>query len=335
MKISPASGPSAPLFQGSKPSGTPSSADVAKAKLTASMNNQAPTPVAQADVVSPDVATRSPSLPPETEGQDHTIESPSSEAPKAAEEPISSQYAALARREKALRAQSEQFKQRELALKAREDALTAVSTPKAKEFDESKYVSRDKLKSSTFEVLAEEGLTYEDLVERAMNAPKPEELARKQYEKSIDEKLAKLEAAQEDAKKQSSEQQKQAYDQALNQMRNQTKSLVASDPAFEAIKETNSVEDVIDLIKQTFEQDGELLSVEEAATQVEAYLIEEAMKLTRIKKIQQRHLEASTKASAPTTSNPQLKTLTNSTSASRTLSSRERAMLAFKGETKN
>lgn len=111
------------------------------------------------------------------------------------------------------------------------------------------------------------------------------------------------------------------------------------DPYFETIKQTNSVSDVVDLITATYEKDGILLSVEEAAKEVEDYLVDEAMKLTRIGKIKQR-LAASTTAKVSQEQTPapkkqtQMKTLTNAASTTRQLSAKERAILAFRGELK-
>ncbi len=99
--------------------------------------------------------------------------------------------------------------------------------------------------------------------------------------------------------------------------------------------------DVVDLIEKTFKEDGILLTEDEAAQQVEDYLTEEAYKLANLKKIQKRlqTSSASTSTSAtpaksaetPKQSQP-MKTLTNAVGTSRQLTSKERAILAFKGE---
>lgn len=152
-----------------------------------------------------------------------------------------------------------------------------------------------------------------------------------------------LKDSQERAQKAYEEQQKQSYQQALTQIRQEATQLVSQDPNYEAIKTSNAVNDVVDLIEQTFKQDGILLTVEEAANEVEEYLVEELMKLAKMQKIQSRLMpqpkaeapKPPVKAETPTATQsqqPQMKTLTNSISSSRKLTAKERAMLAFKGE---
>ncbi|MDE2106538.1 MAG: hypothetical protein KGL39_55500, partial [Patescibacteria group bacterium] len=106
------------------------------------------------------------------------------------------------------------------------------------------------------------------------------------------------------------------------------------------IRATNSVKDVVDLIEQTFKEEGRVMDVEEAANEVENYLLEEIEKLTRIEKLKKR-MEAKPAATpksdeqTPQKKQPQtMKTLTNAASSSRQLSAKERAILAFKGELK-
>jgi hypothetical protein len=86
------------------------------------------------------------------------------------------------------------------------------------------------------------------------------------------------------------------------------------------------------------------MTVEEAAQEVENYLLEEALKVQRINKIQQRLKTAAPSApAAKQTPQPQTqqqtqpretKTLSNSMGTQGRLSARERAMLAFEGKLK-
>lgn len=280
-------------------------------------------------------------VPPTSEDSRQTSNSveTSSEAPKAetkgTEETLSSQYAILARKEKALRLRDQQLRQKEATIKAQEDAARAALAPKAPTFDESKYVSRDKLAQDPFSVLAELGLSYDQLTNLALNAPKPEEVALKNQLAALRAEIDSLKGEQNNTKKSWEDQQQASYKQAVNQIRQETQQLVSRDPAFETIRETKSVGDVVELIERTFNEDGILLSVEEAAQQVEEYLVDEAMKLTKIKKIQQR-LQPAAKPAAKATEAPKqqqpMKTLTNSVSSSRQLTARERALLAFEGK---
>lgn len=266
-------------------------------------------------------------------GQSNNIEEPSSEpevASKAPEEPLSSQYAVLARKEKALRAREQQLRSREDAAKK---AAEAATQPKAPTFDESKYVSRDKLLEDTIGTLSELGLSYDDLTQRALAGPSPEQLQQQTYIKKLEARLAQIEEKQQETVKTFEQRDLEAKNQTVSQLRNETKRLVESNEAFETIKETNSVNDVVELIERTFAEDGYIMSVEEAAQAVEDHLVEEAMKLTRIKKIQQK-LQSATAATKQTDApkQQQVKTLTNSMGTSRQLSARDRALLAFRGE---
>jgi hypothetical protein len=278
--------------------------------------------------------------PPTSTGQNDSIETspsiPPSAESKVTEDPISTQYATLARKEKALRARAIQndqsFKAKEAALLAKEEAFKAKET----EY-QSKYISKDKLSQDTLNTLAEAGLTYDQITELMLTSNSPERKAQSEYEKRLDAKLLDLERKQQAAAKAVENQQSAAYQQAIKQIKSDTTQLVTGNPEFETIKETNSVNDVVELIERTFKQDGILLSVEDAAKQVEDYLVEEAFKLTKLKKIQQRLTPAPKPAEVkqiPTKQPQTLKTLTNAVSSSGRVSSRDRAIAAFKGELK-
>lgn len=260
--------------------------------------------------------------------------------PVTEETPLSSQYAVLARKEKALRAKAQAqeaaWKQRELEFQQREEAI------KAKDAEyQSKYIPKDRLTNDTLNALTDAGLTYEQITQLMLNQPDPQSQAQADYQRRIDAKLVQIEEAQKRAEQSVQQQQKQQYDQALNQISLEAKDLVASDPdTYEAINSTGSIRDVVKLIERTFNEDGVLMTVEDAAREVEEYLTEEATKLSRLKKIQriinanankqsqQPQATPATKSSQPQT----MKTLTNSVGASGKLSQRDRAILAFKGE---
>ena len=256
--------------------------------------------------------------------------------PESKEAPLSPQYAALARKEKAIRAkaiaQEQSFKAREAALIAREAELQSKSTT-----DLENYVSKDKLKQNALGVLSELGMTYDEITQQAIAQQSPEWQALSNIRNEMQEELRKVREEQANSRKSVEQQQAQAYQQALTQIRAETKNLVNSDPSFEAIKATGSVNDVVELIERTFNEDGRLLTVEEAASAVEDYLTEEATRLSKIGKIQKRLQAAqqSNSAKKPLQQNQtQMKTLTNGVGAQKPLNARERALLAFKGELK-
>lgn len=252
---------------------------------------------------------------------------------------VSKQFALLAKQEKQLRLKQQQqlqaFKTREAELTAREAALTQKP-----QIDPSQYISKDELKRNTLRQLADAGITYEELTQQILNTsptdPRTEAIIAKQAQE-----LADLRTRLDNQDKNQVESQQQARQAAVRQITRDVKDLVTMDPAFETIKVTNSVSDVVELIERTFDKDGYVMSVEEAAKEVENYLMEEALKLTRIGKIKSRLEESAqtnqTKKTGPTqqTQQPSMKTLTNATSSSRQLSAKERAILAFKGELKS
>jgi len=269
---------------------------------------------------------------------EETVEEVTPEAPKV-DPTLSRQFAQLARQEKALRAkaqqQAQEFKAREEALKAREAALT---TPVKQ--DLTNYISKDKFKSDPLGVLAEAGLSYDEITQQLLTQ-QPRDPRTEAHIARLEAKLAALEEANTTSQKTYAEQQQAQYQAAVKQIQMDAKKLVSTDPNFETIKATGSVKDVVELITQTYDKDGVLLSVEEAAQQVEDYLVEEAMKITQIDKIKKRM--AASNASKPksevkTPATPgqtqPMKTLTNATSSQRQLSAKERAILAFKGQLK-
>lgn len=269
-------------------------------------------------------------------------EEPVAEEPKAPtpqELEAKQRYEALARREKALRLQAQKQEQ---AIKAREDAIAqreAAIAAKDAEY-KSNYISKDRFKADPLQALADAGASYEEITQAILNQT-PKDPRVEAHISRLEAKLAALEAANEEAKVSQKTAQQQQYDAAVNQIKADAKKLVYTDPTFETIKATNSVDDVVALITETYNKDGRLLSVEEAAQEVEDYLVEEAMALTRIEKIKKRLSETGTasqqatqsKTPAQTPKQPQpMKTLTNATASSRQLTAKERAIAAFKGE---
>lgn len=250
------------------------------------------------------------------------------------------QFALLARREKALRAKAQQQEQ---ALKAREQALAEreAKLTQQPQIDQSKYISIDRFKADPLGVMAETGLSYDELTQQLINQ-QPRDPRTEATISRLEAKVRELEQQVEGTRKTYSDNQKQAYDAAVKQIEVDVRNLVKTNPEFETIKATGSVRDVVELIEETYRKDGVLMSVEDAAQEVETYLMEEAYKLSRLNKIQKRLQENASKsqaqapvqkktAEAPKQQQP-MKTLTNASGSSRTLSARERAILAFKGE---
>lgn len=353
MKITPAAAPTAvsqatsnqtdsrskaiAAFMGSQSSTGQQTGQQPEQKVVQSQNNvqaeemaaiKAPT-TRQEDVIEEQQATEEVT----TEAQ--------TEKPK--EDPaLSRQFAQLARQEKALRAKAQQqeqaWKQKEADLAAREAKLNG--TP---QFDPKQYYTKDQVKQNALEVLAEAGVSYEELTQQIISQ-QPVDPRLQNTITQLKQQIQELKQANDDSKKSYAEQQTAQYDAAVKQIREDVNKLVFTDPNFETIKATKAAKDVVELITKTYEKDGVLLTVEEAAQQVEDYLVEEGTKIAQISKIRKKLAEAAQPKSASkpaqtqaeTTKQPQpMKTLTNATGNSRQLSARERAMLAFKGQLKS
>lgn len=308
-------------------------------------------PVLDQNHVTPEELSAITSSTPVPEAQQGSNEEPKAEttppeeaAKPAAEQPaLSAQFAQLARKEKALRAQVTQFKAEQAAFKAAQDAANA---PKAPTFDPNRYVAIDDIQKDPFAALNKAGLSYEQLVEQQLNQPSPEQRQLQQTIQRQNEKLAELESKLAQVDRTFEQQNQNSYQQALTQIRTEAKNLVNSDPeTFETIKATGSVKDVVDLIEDTWKNGlseeypkGTLLTVEQAAQMVEDHLSEEAYKLSQLKKIQKRFqpkpvAPATAAAQTPANENkqqPGLKTLTNAVGAQRQYTNVERATFAGK-----
>lgn len=274
-----------------------------------------------------------------TESPAETVEAPQT-LQKTPEEgqPLSSQFAQLARKEKALRAREIEIKRMEQEYKAQQ---SAKSTQPA--VDTSRYIDRAELEKNPFGVLAELGLSYESLTEQAANAPTADQVAFNKTISALQAEIKSLKDGQDDFKKLAAEQEQNSYKTAIATIRRDVQELVSEGDAFETVKLSGSEGDVVELIEKTFHYGmgdkypkGTVLSAERAAQIVEDHLVEEAYNLvnksTKLKSRLQSKPPVSEAPAKPVASDskqpPQLRTLTNATSSSRQYTARERAMFA-------
>jgi hypothetical protein len=259
--------------------------------------------------------------------------------PEVKEDPaLQRQFAQLARQERQLRAKAQQqdqaIKAREQALQAKEDAIRT----KEQEYSQG-YISKDQLKRDTMRILADAGVSYDELTQQILNQPGIDPRTEAVISK-LEAKIAALEDKATQGVKAQEESQQQAYKAAVKQIELDVRSTVANDPNFETIKATHSVSDVVQLIEETYKKDGYVMSVDEACNEVENYLVEEAMKVTRIGKIKRQLEQAGMPKPSPKTAETQQqtqqtpKTLTNAIGSTRKLSNRERAIAAMEGRLK-
>lgn len=210
---------------------------------------------------------------------------------------FAAKFAALSRKEKAL-------KQQEREIKARLAALEAQTKPK-EEPKAPETPLEMRLRRDPFKTLEELGIGYETLTRRALNEGKmtPEEqvlLLREEmkqefeskYGKEIEELKKSRQEELEAAKKEKEAQQVQAYKSQIADFvktnAEKYELLASESDASDLIYET-----ILDQYTATLEANGEvteedILSVEEAAERIENALLDEAKKrinLSKIKKL--------------------------------------------------
>lgn len=307
---------------------------------------QESTTVQNASKVSPEELNlvSKPSEPKRTTSQTNTSESQvQSEQAPAAPEPksdsLNSQFALLARKEKSLRAQAQaqasELKAKEQAIFAREEALKAKEAEYA-----TNYIPKSKLKLDPLSVLTAEGVSYDELTQAILNPRQAQDPRIVAELEQLKAEVKKSQDLQEQTRKAYEDQQKQVYQQAVNQIHKDAVALVNSDSSFETIKATGNAKEITRLIEKVYHKDGIMLTVEEAAREVEEHLVEKySGVVSRVEKLKARlspkeQLAQQSQEPKQPQQEQTMKTLTNAVNASKTISARDRAILAFKNELK-
>lgn len=275
-----------------------------------------------------------------TEESDNTADTETSIREEATKDPETERrFQQIAKQERVLRAKiqqaNQQLKQREADLKAKETELESKYKPQ----DLSQYVHKDRIKAEADLVLDEAGVNWDELTSRVINRQPTDPRVMSTIQR-LEAQLADMKNEVAENKKAASEQQTQSYQAALTQIRHDAQHLVKSAPEeYEAINAHNAIDDVVKLVEKTYQKHGRVLSTEDAAKQVEEFLIEEALRITDLKKVQTRReaLKASklkTETKPQASQQTQMKTLTNAASSQRPLTARERAIAAMEGKLK-
>lgn len=199
--------------------------------------------------------------------------------------------AAMARKEKELRAQKRQFEAERQQLLAEKAELEKIKA------------WQQRLKDDPLTVLSDAGIDYDQLTQAVLQQGDPNSIALRRLQQEI---LA-LKQSQSQTIEQSQKIQEQQYEQAKRQIRREVDAVVASDPTFEVIQAAGYQDAVVELIEQTFNDEGYVMNVEDAAREVANAAIEEAVKLAKLQAIQQRltpaqaqaHVEAAAQQAAP------------------------------------
>lgn len=307
-------------------------------KAMTTMMNQSPT----ADTAHSVPVEANPTLSATEDAPPKASEATSPEAaPKATDEakvdePLSSQYAMLARKEKAFRHKQMEFKAEMEAFQKSKESSGSAPSPQSS-FDESKYIAKDTLASDPITALLNAGISYDKITEMMLNQDSQKTDPRTMS--MIDElkaEIKSLKGEQENTKKGLEDQRTRAYQEAITKLTSDTQALVENNPEYEMIAATDSYGDVVELIEAEYKENKRYLTVEQAAKEIENYLVEEASKLARLNKIQSKLKPAATPAASATPPSqagekPKQTTLTNSMNSAPKLSARERAIQAALG----
>lgn len=221
-----------------------------------------------------------------------------------ATQPLSPQYAALARQRRAIQQEKQAL-----------DRAKAEWATKSKD-----VVDLATLKSKPLSVLLENGVTYDQLTQ---------EILANQGGSEIQALKAEIKALNEGVDRKFSERDAQQEQQVLADMRREAVLLAKQGDTFELVRETKSIPDVMRLIERTYRETGEVLDVSDALELVESELVKESLKLAKFKKVQGQLSPQPIQQPQPP--QRQMRTLTNKDTASAPMSARARALAAFYG----
>jgi hypothetical protein len=197
---------------------------------------------------------------------------------------FASKFAALSRKEKALR-------DREAEYEARFEDMQHRLSEYENQSSEPDVDWESMLRNDPLGALEEVGLGYDKLTELALNdgkltpdmqlAAMREEMEneyRRKFE-DLENRLTEKEQAEESA----------YYDSVQNNFQEEIGSFVAQNPEKYELIEASSANDLVfDVIEEHYNETGSILDIEEAADAVENYLEEEANKFMKLRKISSR-----------------------------------------------
>ncbi len=223
-----------------------------------------------------------------------------------ANQPLSPQFAELAKRRRAL-----QLKER--ALLEKEKALAAQGTGNP-------GIDMARLKSQPLNVLQEAGIMGDDFYNQLT-----EHLLANQSEAQTRALEAKVKALEESIDKKFVEKDTQARQQALGEIKRTVEQLVTQTDKFKLVAAQRKIPDVINLIERTYDNEGWLMTEEQALEEVEGYLKQDYERLKSLYEVAQPIPEPQ----AYPKQQMGMRTLKNTDTAPIALSRRARALAAF------
>ncbi len=281
------------------PAAEPTALDVLNAHLAA---QDAPTePLAPETPVAPVEASK-------------PVEERKPEAPKPLDA-AASKFAALSRKEREIRQREQKFKAEAAAMEQRLKALEQ----REQEFEAA-------WKSNPLEAMKKRGIDYKELTEKFVLQEEPTaEQKQMEYIKNLEAKLDaldnRLKEKDELTKKSQEELQvKSAETAKTNYLKHLTEFVNKSPEQYELIARNDAVNLIYEVMETHYENtkdpetgEGQLLTEEQAATEVENYLFEEAKKLIESSKVKSLFAPKAQAASEPKKST-QSATLSNALS---------------------
>jgi len=197
---------------------------------------------------------------------------------------FASKFAALSRKEKALRERESEY---ESKFEEMERRLADYETKN----QEPEVDWEHMLRNNPLKALEEAGLGYDKLTELALNDGKltPDmQLAAMRQELENDYKQ-KFEELEDRLNQKEQLEQDTYYDSVQQNFQDEIGNVVQQNPEkFELIAASEADGLVYDVIEEHYNETGRVLDIEEAADAVESYLEEEANKLMKLKKISNR-----------------------------------------------
>lgn len=207
---------------------------------------------------------------------------------------LSPQLTALARKQQKLQQDIQAVRDREAALAKKEADYIPKSSIKTK-FSE-----------NAVNALQELGLSYAEITE-LMISQQGNTDPNQQAIKDLSEKITKIETDQE-------QRVSKQYEATINQYKKDIEELVENDPKYLTVKEDGRKDAVLQHILDTFNEDGTVLSVEEAAQDIEDYLEEDAMKRASFTKVKEKLQPKVETKQLPPPAKTGLRTLTQASS---------------------
>lgn len=265
--------------------------------------------------------------------QINTTEALVKDTPEATKPP-SNDLASLARKEQMMRQQSRKLEQERAQFKKDREQWQ-------KDLDEAKSLKawKSSLKDDPTLILNEEGITYDGLTNALISNADPSSIQIRKLQAQINEMRAQQEASREELKNSKT----QNYEQAKKQIRTSVNRIVDQDDQFEILKTLGdpAKDAVVQLIEDTFHEEGFVMDTADAIKEVEEYWTEYALKLSKLPKVQSKLKPLDEK------SGEKLKTSEDSQKPTVTLSNRltpltpsnhsekervQRAILAYQGK---